>query len=79
MATITLSIDDTQLEKLQQRLKRNEYTVKDPRKMVELLLQNECDHIDFFIFTTCMDDGGNNLCGDVLTDEQQAACGASCD
>ena len=78
-ANITLTITDKQIKSLRKELKGNGYTVHDVRKMLEILLQSEVNNASFYIFETCLDSGGNNLCGDVLNDEQAKACGASVD
>ena len=72
MQQIILNVTDEQLEDMVKTLNffsGVEYKVLKPIKLLELLLKQEVDSAGGFM-ARCIDEGGNELIGDVLDEEE---------
>lgn len=79
MPLITIRLQQGQLNKLQKFLTKQGYQVENPVEMIKLLVQDDMNDLEFYVGTTKLDDGSNNLIGDVLTDAEAEQCGAKSD
>lgn len=78
MHKITINVSPAALKALSKELAQNGYTVEDPLKMIQILTNQNFtpSNIGIWFDNEIIDAGGNNLIGDVLTDEQAEECGA---
>lgn len=78
MHKITINVSPAALVVLSKELEANGYSVTNPLRMIQIVMNQEMSpKIIGIWFDELIDGGSNGLIGDVLTDEQAEECGAA--